>query len=653
MPRLLSYFKNNPTKTIALSATFALSFLTALSLYLNISNLQNEMIDLAIQQAKDNWNKDRAFRVWGTRHGGVYVKPDQRTPPNPFLTHVDKRDVVTTDGQALTLMNPAYMMRQITEEFDQLYGIKGKITGKILLNPINKADEWEYQALTQFERGVKEVIEESDIDGVPYIRYMKPMFMTEGCIKCHGHLGFKKGDLRGGVSVSIPLIPYFEEADKITRILLSTHMIVWLLGFIFIIIFYLIVSEKSKENKALIERMEYNTKRLQNSLNAAHAGTINYDINRDKIHLDSTSNKIFGLAKHTQYISYLQWRSLIHPDDVDGFEKSIQGIIRSQRQRLQIEFRAIASVNEIHWVKLWCNIFRNPESGEAHSIDGIMLDISSEKLNERVIREKEAAERFAQKQSTFLTNMSHEFRTPLHGILSFSKIGLNRIKENEIEPQKFTDFFNSINVSASRLLNLLNDLLDLSKLEAEQMKLNPASHNLLKTTQEILKEQQYVLAEKKIQVELAIPECSTQAIYDKLRISQVISNLLSNAIKFTEHNGMIHISFENVPFHPKQPEADENSLTARLNPSHPQNEEVQALRFSIKDTGRGIPSTELESIFDKFIQSSRNDPGSSGTGLGLAICKEIIEAHQGKIWAEQDSENGAAFYFIIPYQDTI
>jgi len=283
MQLLKKHFISNPTAAIAISAALALSFLSSLSLYLNISNLHQETINLATTQAKDNWNKDQAFRIWATRHGGVYVKPGKRTPPNPFLTHIKKRDVITSDGDKLTLMNPAYMLRQMTEEFDELYGIKGRITGKVLLNSINKPDDWEYKGLNLFEQGVAEFIEETNIGEEPYLRYMKPMFMDEGCVKCHGHLGFKKGDLRGGVSISIPLSPYFAEAAKMKNVLITTHFIVWLLGLIFIVIFFLIVSEKSAENKTLLKRMEYNAKRLQNSLNAAHAGTINYDLCSDEM----------------------------------------------------------------------------------------------------------------------------------------------------------------------------------------------------------------------------------------------------------------------------------------------------------------------------------------------------------------------------------
>ena len=117
-----------------------LSLFFGFSLYWNITNLYLEKIELATAEARANWNKDQAFRSWASKHGGVYVKPDKRTPPNPYLAHIPKRDVVTTDGTKLTLMNPAYMMSQLTKEFEESYGIKGRITGKILLNPAQSCE---------------------------------------------------------------------------------------------------------------------------------------------------------------------------------------------------------------------------------------------------------------------------------------------------------------------------------------------------------------------------------------------------------------------------------------------------------------------------------------------------------------------------------
>lgn len=227
-------------KTFILSGILfiLLTLLIVYSWHWNVDNIHTEKLNLALAEAKANWNKDASFRKWATLHGGLYVTPDKRTPPNPALAHLPNRDVITTGGQKLTLMNPAYMMRQMTQEFEDNYGIKGKITGKLQLNPINKPDKWQLKILNQFERGdVHEVYEQKMIDGQPYLRYMKPMFMTEGCVKCHGVLGFKEGDLRGGVSVSIPLKPYFMAAENTGTNIFITHFIIWLLGSVVIIIF--------------------------------------------------------------------------------------------------------------------------------------------------------------------------------------------------------------------------------------------------------------------------------------------------------------------------------------------------------------------------------------------------------------------------------
>ena len=229
MNKLGSFSVSSIRKYAALSA-IALTFLVTSSAVWNIENLDNQAIYIATEEARANWNKDQAFRRWATRHGGLYVKPNERTPPNPYLQHLPDRDVETTDGLKLTLMNPAYMMSQMTKEFESMYGIKGKITGQILLNPANKADPWQLKALKQFDKGLKEVSEQANIDGQPFIRLMRPMVMKKGCVLCHGHLGFKVGDIRGGVSISIPLTPYFEAARESKTSLIFTHSIVWSIG---------------------------------------------------------------------------------------------------------------------------------------------------------------------------------------------------------------------------------------------------------------------------------------------------------------------------------------------------------------------------------------------------------------------------------------
>ena len=283
---------------LGLVAAVALTALVGYSWFWNIENIRQENINLALAQAKANWNKDAALRQWATRHGGLYVKPDARTPPNPALAHLPNRDVVTTDGQKLTLMNPAYMMRQMTQEFEELFGIKGKITGKVQLNSINKPDEWQSKALNIFEAGgVNEIYEEQMINGQPYIRYMKPMYMEEGCLKCHGILGFKVGDLRGGVSVSIPLNPYFEAAQETYKSINITHLLVWLVGIVVIIaftklirrLFQRLVHEAMHDELTQLPNMTLFKNRLEQALEI-HQRNSNYHFSVGFLDLDRFKN---------------------------------------------------------------------------------------------------------------------------------------------------------------------------------------------------------------------------------------------------------------------------------------------------------------------------------------------------------------------------
>lgn len=233
------------------------------------------------------------------------------------------------------------------------------------------------------------------------------------------------------------------------------------------------------------------------------------------------------------------------------------------------------------------------------------------------------AKKANQAKSIFLANMSHELRTPLHGILSFSDLGSS--KAGTLDKEKTKQYFDLITQSGQRLLFLLNDLLDLEKLESGRIQLNLKDNNLQATTESVIHQLNPLSQQKNLSINLDAEECPETAVYDEEKIMQVINNLLSNAIKFTPENKSIDIYL----------------LTDRLD------DEMMA-KFVIEDNGIGIPDDELDSVFDKFIQSSKTQTGAGGTGLGLAICHEIMKAHHGSIYAENIDPNGSRFIFYLP-----
>jgi two-component system, sensor histidine kinase and response regulator len=223
----------------------------------NVYNVRLQTLALAEKEAIANFNKDLSFRLWGTKHGGVYVPPTEQTPPNPYLSHIPDRDITLPSGKRLTLMNPAYMVRQMMADFYEFYGIKGRITSLKPLNPDNAPDAWEREALTAFERGAKEFFVITEQDGQQNLRLMRPLEVKAGCLKCHAQQGYKESDIRGGVGVLVPMAPYLILEKKATERLILSHLVIWLLGSTVLAIVYCwgkrFILEQGKSEEALLQ----------------------------------------------------------------------------------------------------------------------------------------------------------------------------------------------------------------------------------------------------------------------------------------------------------------------------------------------------------------------------------------------------------------
>ena len=260
------------------------------------------------------------------------------------------------------------------------------------------------------------------------------------------------------------------------------------------------------------------------------------------------------------------------------------------------------------------------------------LDHRVEKRTYELNIAKEEAERANHLKSDFLANMSHELRTPMHAILSFAQFGIDKL--DKISNEKIMHYFSRIKTSGDRLMTLLDNLLDLSKLESGKKCYKMEAVNIIYVIEDVVSELKPEWSEKKLNVVVKPPSIPIKNICDRQLIGQMMRNLLSNAIKFTPDKKHITISLASSELRRGQRITDKKT--------------IPAITVSIKDDGIGIPASELEIIFDKFIQSSKTRTGAGGTGLGLAICKEIIEAHKGKIWAENNPEEGTTFRFMLP-----
>ncbi len=243
--------------------------------------------------------------------------------------------------------------------------------------------------------------------------------------------------------------------------------------------------------------------------------------------------------------------------------------------------------------------------------------------NQELMAGKELAETFTKRKSEFLANMSHELRTPMHAILSFSKISLKKL--GIIERHKLMNNLRIIYESGERLLHTLNDILDISKLESEQMHFEFQNASLTDEIEAVIRELQSLFLDNGLRYEIVDNTSNPSAEFDPHRIGQVLQNVIGNAIKFSPTEGKIKITIAN---------------TLDNNQEH--------LRVSICDEGIGIPKDELESIFNKYVQSGVQSDNIGGTGLGLSIARQIIHRHNGLLWAERNSDQGSTFHFTIP-----
>jgi signal transduction histidine kinase/ActR/RegA family two-component response regulator len=504
--------ERNISLRLAVLAAILWTVVLGVSLAWNFTNIDRQGMDTAYAEARANLNKDIIFRRWGTLHGGVYVPITETQSSIPWLSHVPGRDVTTTDGRQLTLLDPASILRQIMDLYAEDYGVRGRITGLRYLNPGNAPDAWEKTQLEAFERGEKqEVWEVGTVEGQPYLRYLRAMLMEPGCDKCHGILGYKTGDMRGATGLNLPLAPYLKQMAESRLLLGTSHLIIWLIG-------------------------------------------------------------LAGIA----------WGGWLG------------GRWRVERQAARAE------------------LLRHRDE----------LESTVAARTQELSLAKEAAETASRAKSAFLANMSHEVRTPMNAIIGLSNI----LVRNNVDPGQ-RDNLARINQAAGHLLNLLGDVLDLSKIEADrlEMEILPFRLGAVFSNIDSLMAERVQAKGLSLRREIEPRLMDLPLLGDSLRIQQILLNLVSNAVKFTQQ-GTVTISA-----------AIQEESTADV-----------LIAIEVADTGIGIPSDALTRIFEPFEQAdSSTTRQHGGTGLGLAICRRLVRLMGGDIMANSVVGLGSCFSLTL------
>lgn len=612
----------NKKKPYAFYLFFAWTIFIVISLLLTIHNLQKAVLEQAAIEARTHLELNLEYRALISEFGGVYASVDAISP-NPYLA-VPKRDITTKDGDKLTLLNPAYMTRLIFEKIKNKSSLPviNKITSLKIVNPINAPDEWERKTLLAFEKGLKEAREITSINGSSYLRLMRPFFTESSCLKCHGYQGYEEGEVRGAISIAVPLKPYSELAVQTRNISIITYILLWFIGCIGLIVFS---KFKQKQERRLVES-EWKFRTVSESANDWEYWLSE---NRQIVYMSPSSEKITGYGPQEFMNNPDLLTNIIHPEDRPLFLNHIKNLQDASHEGM--EFKIVSKSGQIRWLAHICSPLYMQHKFLGRRISN--RDITDRKNAEEELRKyREHLEELVEQRTAKLKKMadeltrsnkdlkefayvvSHDLKEPLQVIKGFLMLFKKRYKDKLDE--KANEIIRFTVDGAKRMQELIKDLLEYSQVGTKGKEFKPADCSLILNK---------AISNLKVSIEengaVVTHDILPTVMADAIQLSSLFQNLIGNAIKFHGSEApMVHISTER--------KGDE-------------------WLFSVRDNGIGIDPKFADRIFAVFqrLHSSDEYPG---TGIGLAICKKIVEHHGGRIWVESEPGKGATFYFTIP-----
>ncbi len=351
---------------------------------------RNHVREIALSKARGAFDKDSFFRRWGAVHGGVYVPVTEQTQPNPYLDQVSERDIVTPEGRRLTLINPAYMMRQVNElSAKQRKETQGHLTSLNPIRPENAPDAWEREALKAFAEGQEEVSSIEMIDGQFHMRLMRPLFTEQACLKCHAEQGYKVGDVRGGMSVSVPMatLAALHRAEVVRRSL--GYGMVWLLGIGGIVIASRHLRSQVEHRQQVEQALEESEARIKETSSQIPGVVYQFVLHPDGSHsfpyVSEGLTQILGLMPE----DVRRDATALFPGPL--FEQDLEPIWQSINESAekmttwQRELRCKTAGGEVKWIRATASPHPLPDGSVLWN--GVFLDITEHREADRKLQE--------------------------------------------------------------------------------------------------------------------------------------------------------------------------------------------------------------------------------------------------------------------------
>lgn len=406
------------------------------------------------------------------------------------------------------------------------------------------------------------------------------------------------------------------------------------------------LSITTSENTRIRAELEQKNELFDLLMASTQDGIWDWDIASNALFMSPRWFEMLGYKNNAGVGTIATFMNLLHIDDMRSVYKTMEQHRDRQQSKephiIESKFRIRAADGTYRWVMSRGATIYDAQ-GKAVRVVGTATDIHSIKMaEENLLQQQEQLQKLVElktydlkvakdyaeaanlAKSEFLSNMSHELRTPLHAVMSYSAMGMQ--KADALDAEKHKKYYRNINVSGERLLVLINDLLDLSQMEAKKMVFDFTEAALLPSIQNVQHLLQSHMDEKAIAFVIENHLKEDKVRVDIRRVEQALMNIISNAVKYTPQGGNVSVVLRDTA----------------------QDDGSEWIAVDIVDEGCGIPEGEIEYIFEIFSQSSHTKTGAGGKGLGLPLSRQIMQAHGGKISVKNNSDKGSCFTLLFP-----
>jgi len=574
----------------------------------NTRAAHKDLFEKARIEARTLYDLNLLYRRWSANHGGVYVPVTDTLQPNPYL-NFPNRDVTTTGGLKLTLVNPAWMTRQVFELFrgKEPSSIVTRLSSLKYINPVNKPDAWEERGLRAFEQGLAELSEIVEINEQPYLKLMRPFITEQGCLKCHGHQGYRVGEIRGGMTVAIPMKPYFGVAAEQRKSTFLSHALVWLIGTAGIILF----SRNIRKQQDHLGKSEQKYRLLFES--NPHPMWV-YDLeNLAFLMVNNAAVKKYGYSRE-EFLA-MTIKDIRPPEDVPALIENVTGVTEG------IDEAGIWRHRKKDGAVIFADITSHVLTFQGRRAELVLAhDVTERRRLEDQLLQAQKMEAVG----LLAGGIAHDFNNILSAIIGYG----NLVQMKMAADDPLRNHIDHILTSAERAAVLTQSLLAFSRkqiINPQPVNVNDCIAKMEKLLQRLIRED----------IEFTTRRADEDIIVmaDAGQLEQVLMNLATNARDAMPDGGLLTIET-------KQQEIGEDFIR-----THNYGMPGPYAVISVTDTGIGMDAKTKERIFEPFFTTKET---GKGTGLGLAIVYGIVKQHNGYINVYSEPGTGTTFKIYLP-----